>query len=453
MVTSEPQGTVRFLSQISDLLPGVWAEQRAHLKATAKGFSLIELLGPGEVQISRLFANLFDPLGSHGQGGLFLNRLAEAVNLKPVEPKDEHLVRVALEARTSESRRIDILIHYSGHWRIGIENKPWAREQWNQLPDYQRALEAQVSRKGSQEAWRLVYFADRAPDHPEALDREMFRQFYFSSPDSENASLSLASIFDPALPDENELPNSVKTTLQDLCKYFGWKRREDRGMESKTNQEIIDAARSEPQKLEAFSQIWAAAPDLYQSEFSNLDALLKAQIQSQIPDVIFDGSLSCLARSGEPWSGVGLSRINWPKWISVYIEKHGDKPAGFFGICFKGRSFVEKHEDICRSLRILIGTLIQEGNWKSDDLWPAWKKLEFISSERPHDLSMASFFEEIIRTRGDVSGIHSRIAVLAEELVWLCQQVDLALAEASKSPETTALIQAANAEFDRSAVG
>lgn len=223
-------------------------------------------------------------------------------------------------------------------------------------------------------------------------------------------------------------------------------------MGSKANQEIIDAARSEPQKLEAFSQIWAAAPDLYQSEFSNLDALLKAHIQNRISDVAFSGSLSSLARSGEPFSGVALSRINWPKWISVYIEKDRDKPAGFYGICFEGFSFFEKYKDICRSIRISVGNLIQEGSWKSDDLWPAWKSLDFISSAGSYDLSMASFFEELVKTRGDISGIHSRIGVLAEELVWLCQQVDLALVEASKSPETAALIQVANAEFNRSAV-
>jgi hypothetical protein len=120
----------------------------------APSFSVFDYLQPDEVRLSKIIADLMNPKGNHGQGATFLTCFMErliADNCKIPEGWQERLdrARIVTEASTSfmsnSSRRIDIRIELPPFFGIGIENKPWALEQRDQLSDYVRELERRYS--------------------------------------------------------------------------------------------------------------------------------------------------------------------------------------------------------------------------------------------------------------------------------------------------------------------
>ena len=104
-----------------------------------------------EIHLSRIFADLLNPSGTHGQGDRFLSLFLK--ELKSTLPEDfppENLpgTTVHLEYPTDEGRRIDIVLEMPGdHW-IGIENKPWAVEGEAQVKDYLEFLKKREKNRG-----------------------------------------------------------------------------------------------------------------------------------------------------------------------------------------------------------------------------------------------------------------------------------------------------------------
>ena len=102
---------------------------------------LEEFFYPDEQTLSRLFAWLLNPAATHGQGDTFLRLflqiccVEEALDLQGVQVKTE----VCTTHIKNANRRIDIVIT-GKDWVVGIENKPWAGEQAEQLADYQTHL-------------------------------------------------------------------------------------------------------------------------------------------------------------------------------------------------------------------------------------------------------------------------------------------------------------------------
>ncbi len=105
----------------------------------AAEFNLIELLVTREEDISRIIAALLDPRGGHGQGSVFLEIFLEKLGISTDRDVQEATIR--REVTIDGSRRIDILIEFSDGFMLGIENKPWAGDQRNQIEDYADFLE------------------------------------------------------------------------------------------------------------------------------------------------------------------------------------------------------------------------------------------------------------------------------------------------------------------------
>jgi len=113
-------------------------------------FNVFFLFSINENKISDIIAFLLDPKASHGQGYLFLKQFLEVLKEKNeiLNKKLENFeiwnthpeVCVIREKVTYTKRSIDIFIKLPG-FVIGIENKPWAKEQDKQLTDYYEYLE------------------------------------------------------------------------------------------------------------------------------------------------------------------------------------------------------------------------------------------------------------------------------------------------------------------------
>ena len=146
------------------LEPAVAVARRAQVeldRATAPAFSPFAYFNAEELDLSRMFGDLLDPRGSHGQGEVFLRALLdqlpelESLGRRPDLPGCH--VHVEFVTRMLDAdRRIDIVLEMPGGPWIGIENKPWAVDQENQIRDYLRDLR----RRGGEPPWVLYLSGD-----------------------------------------------------------------------------------------------------------------------------------------------------------------------------------------------------------------------------------------------------------------------------------------------------
>jgi len=143
----------------------------------ASDFNVVDILRPNENQLSNIIADLLDPMGKHGQRDLFLNGF---LNIIGVSRKHEaQKVKVIREDLTryimKPSRRIDITIDFdSGEFGIGVENKPWAGESEDQIPDYKEHLK----KKYKGDKFMLVYLSGDGSE-PQSIgkdEREALKQ-------------------------------------------------------------------------------------------------------------------------------------------------------------------------------------------------------------------------------------------------------------------------------------
>ncbi len=142
-------------------------EIREYDAINANEFSVFKYIAPDENCLSEIIADLLDPNGAHGQGDAFLRLLLNTLDIPiPFHCAD---ARIDCEEPTSylvnHRRRIDVLIDF-GACGIGIENKPWAGEQTDQIADYFRQLD---KRYGAN--FVLVYLSGNG-ERPESVSKK-----------------------------------------------------------------------------------------------------------------------------------------------------------------------------------------------------------------------------------------------------------------------------------------
>jgi hypothetical protein len=146
-------------------------------RVAATGFSTFEYFSENENALSRIFGDLLDPRGSHGQGTLFLKHFVEHFmgELDGCWRHEEKLAecRVGLEVvttRAKQRRRLDIVLEFPESV-IGIENKPWAIDQENQLVDY-------IAHLNPRDKWAMLYLSGSGdPPSKDSLHRDCREKF------------------------------------------------------------------------------------------------------------------------------------------------------------------------------------------------------------------------------------------------------------------------------------
>lgn len=143
-------------------------------RRVAPQFSVFDYSKEQETNLSCAFGRLLDPAGTHGQDDVFLELfLGEIRRLREDFPyPDTRGCKVYLEY-TTNGGRIDIVLEMPGkHW-IGIENKPWAAEQENQVTNYMTYLEELAESVEGGTAWILYLSGDGSdPETTEGLSEE-----------------------------------------------------------------------------------------------------------------------------------------------------------------------------------------------------------------------------------------------------------------------------------------
>ena len=130
----------------------------------ASDFTVFSYIGVDEQRLSDIVRDLLDPHGPHGQGDTFLRTFLHLIQCEAgYQAGDVVTVRrgIATHHIQRTQRRLDILIDIhrdSQPWEgIAIENKPWARDQDEQMTDYLTHLASRYPQGHS----RLVYVTER----------------------------------------------------------------------------------------------------------------------------------------------------------------------------------------------------------------------------------------------------------------------------------------------------
>ncbi len=148
--------------------PTIDIAKRAQAKLdriAATRFSVFRYFHTGELDLSRIFADLLNPSGRHGQGDCFLQLfldmlpsrmsiLCSGPNLHQCEVRTEFPTRGHGE---QAPRKIDVVLKMPNELWIGIENKPWADDRDGQIEAYWKDL----NERGTA---RMLYFSGEGTD-------------------------------------------------------------------------------------------------------------------------------------------------------------------------------------------------------------------------------------------------------------------------------------------------
>jgi hypothetical protein len=154
----------QFFTDLEFRLEVARASKRHLDRYLASDFDVFRYISPDENRLSDILVDLLNPDGLHGQRDLFLReflrRISADANRYDADLNRYNLSKFRGVVREdaaryiiASQRRIDITIDF-GNAAIGIENKPWAGEQPDQLRDYAAHLA-----KKYRENFLLVYLS------------------------------------------------------------------------------------------------------------------------------------------------------------------------------------------------------------------------------------------------------------------------------------------------------
>ena len=158
-VTSE----VALLNEVAFNIGTLRQAKKRFAANLAPEFSIFDYLRADEMALSSCIAGLLDPSGNHGQGSVFLRDFLEKIRpdvewIKLIKRHESCVV--TMEKKANDQRRIDVHLTFDEGF-IGIENKPWAGDQPNQLLDYAEYLRG--SALAPKREWLLVYLSNGDP--------------------------------------------------------------------------------------------------------------------------------------------------------------------------------------------------------------------------------------------------------------------------------------------------
>lgn len=402
------------LDEFDRMLPQLSAVREGIDLYGATQFSAFSVFNPDENTLSRVIAELFDPAGAHGQGLLFLNGLLSAIGIPRLNRLDA--VKVRREVLTRAKRRIDIVIE-TKRYVIGIENKPWAAQQKNQLGDYLAELEADL--RGRKPV--LVFLSDQIA---QSANESTICVPYI---DADRDRPSLHKIFDGLSGDIKA--NAPKSFVVDFLRYieirFGGKYVENAA--DKPFTDAVSAEFDDPQRRKAIACILLSQEALHCRILDEIGDYLLEELQK---DVCSDFEASCPIPGYKPklseclwekWVPFGLRRPAWPANCHIALESQTNWVNGvYFGVrCPDGHKLHEQYRHYGSPGRMVLENLnAAVPGGRKTHYWTWWKPLNerYWGQEYCARLVLES-------TTGSVKD-HPEIQDLAQQFVELAREVD-----------------------------
>jgi hypothetical protein len=240
-----------------------WRELRlTFARKHAPDFNVFEFLRADEIGLSGVIRWMLDPGGSHGQGDAFLRAFCVTFGIKQQFATDCAVAETefATHAIAANRRRIDVHVQ-CGDFILAIENKPYAGWQRRQVADYLDHLEEAA---GGRHCLVLLK-GDAGPvpaDQLAAADAgALIREGRLI--DSDYGELgkwvrACADLCEAA---------RVCAVLGDFADHLEWEF--GKGIGTDENLFLVDALRSEPERLRSALDLIAAGQGLLDSIFND----------------------------------------------------------------------------------------------------------------------------------------------------------------------------------------
>lgn len=345
-----------FLRDTTAKLDGLRQASIIYEPQIAPRFSLIGLLAPNENDLSRLLADLLSPSGSHSQGGAFLSLFLSHFGFQETwaEPASAF---VETEAATFNGRRIDVKITFTsdkGSGAIGIENKPWAADQKDQVSDYVKDLER---KHGGRHA--LIYLSATGAGPSE---------WSSGTRDAKTAFPSLRVIgYGDLIGWLKQCctvckASRIKVLLDELIDYIEKEFNGVREMNERTM--IMEEACKAPNNLQAAFAIANALNDIKTSLLDKLWAEFRALAAHHHPEWIIEVTFD--RPESSKWRGlkVGVAP-NDSYHIYLEFEQYNCNGAAI-GIAKRTKEIADKPE-----LSAILNRVC--GNGQQSEYWPWWR--------------------------------------------------------------------------------
>ncbi|KFJ91709.1 PD-(D/E)XK nuclease family protein [Pseudomonas aeruginosa] len=321
----------------------------------APEFSLLDYLRRDEMALSEYLAMLLDPHGAHGQRDLYLENLLRLPDVQRLTGwlDIKASLRVDTEYRLPSGRRMDIYLH-NDSCGLGIENKPWAVDQANQLHDYARYLHGQFP----DGQWLLIYLCNGdisecslPADTPEDLRRGVLVLDFYR----------LASWLEDSALHTQALPVRlfVEALAQFVREHINGEPSLDNGQDLTQlvlrTPENLKAAFSISQRLrEVKRQLWRECLAHIQHELADLDV-----------EMLWDDSLL----EGRRYASLSFRFHSTDRYGLAWAFDRANHGALHFGIC------VWDEADTCREDALSINQAMSrfcQAEGRRSDWWPWW---------------------------------------------------------------------------------
>ena len=314
-------------------------------RIAATQFSVFRYFNTRELDLSRIFADLLDPSGRHGQGDHFLRLFLDSDKLpralsSSLPGRNLGECRVHLEFPTREGRRIDIVLEMPDNLWIGIENKPWAKDQdWRSSPvvDQRHSIQIKdylndLKSRSRETAWILYFsgegknpskWSELTPEERERCPTVPYRSDNDVSPSLEHWIEKCS---------ERCEAETVRWFLKDLLKYIRMEfrtpgQRLGESLMTKDNDTVARFIRNNPTYMELAFKVEKAAPRIREEAVRKVLKRVEERLSKRFADGqwavkflkagrprqpqavrIKKHSWQCVAPGWESWEGIRLDR-------------------------------------------------------------------------------------------------------------------------------------------------
>lgn len=331
----------------------------------APRLNAFSLFRPNENALSQVLADLLSPRGTHGQGILFLQSILEELKLPGIGVHE--VVTVRREVMTSARRRIDLLVE-TPRMLIGIENKPWADQQNDQLIDYHHQLQAWAGQRQAV----LIFLSNQSPRTAEA---HVLTLPYLA--DSEDAP-SLRRALTRAI-------GTVKAArarmhAEEFVRFIDLEF-EDEGVTDELDQPYIEAVRTElsgtAATRKAIAMVMLANEVVYARIVDELGSYLEKELALASGGCLrIGGTLTTALAECEPW---GFRRESWPEHCIVGISSSEEYSGVHFGVRAPdpiAKGVRTSDERGCAARELVDRAVRRVGGGRKTVWWPWWQYAE-----------------------------------------------------------------------------
>lgn len=331
----------------------------------APRLNAFSLFRPNENALSQVLADLLSPRGAHGQGILFLQSILEELKLPGIGVHE--VVTVRREVMTSARRRIDLVVD-TPRMLIGIENKPWADQQSDQLIDYHHQLQAWAGQRQAV----LIFLSNQAPRTAEG--HVLTLPYLAETEEAPSLRRALTRAIGTVKAARTRMHAEEFVRFIDL--EF-----EDEGVTDELDQPYIDAVRTELSGAsgtrKAIAMVMLASEDVYARIVDELGSYLEQEIAVASGGCLrVGGSLNTALSECELW---GFRREGWPENCVVGIASSESYSQVYLGVRApdpRAKGVQASDETGCGARELIERAVRRVGGGRKTQWWPWWQFAE-----------------------------------------------------------------------------